>query len=344
MSTPEITFQALLTDWDRLPGRVGDDWEELLPDIQRLIDAIAMSDDEDERALLADELLTCCAPTSAPGATSAPVCVRSSSSAKRCTVAPLTPAPMPQAPDLLTLATELFARMPFEASAMDFEAAFSLDPEPVVLAVTRYTDISCPRRVWLETPRFPVIVRLTVEMPELSAAVLDLQVHADEEAPVLVQCSAPGFDLLAHPCSPRRSCPMPTARPWFSTSNLPRSAAPLSASTSSNTANLWARSASPSKPHPTRWPRAPNLAVTNRWRGQVTLPHPTSSSISPTSPTRRRCVSPCCGMVALPGRPFPQKRSTVIRQLTPPNSTAASPLWPAKTTPRQNWRTAPSAL
>lgn len=57
MRTPEITLQALLAGWDQLPGRVGDDWEELLPDIQRLIDAIATTDDEDERTLLNDELL-----------------------------------------------------------------------------------------------------------------------------------------------------------------------------------------------------------------------------------------------------------------------------------------------
>jgi len=199
MSTPEITFQALLTGWDRLPGRVGDDWEEILPDIQRLIDAIAASDDEDERALLTDELLNLLRPYERAWRHLSSGMREVEQRRKAVYRGSSDTRTMPQAPDLLTLATELRTRMPFEVYAMDAGIAFSLDPEPDVLAVTRYTDITCPRRVWLETPRFPVIVRLTVEMPELSAAVLDLQVHADEEAPVLVQCSAPGFDLLSSP-------------------------------------------------------------------------------------------------------------------------------------------------
>jgi hypothetical protein len=61
-------------------------------------------------------------------------------------------------------------------------------------AITRYTDIACPRRVWVETPRISVVVRLTVEQPEHSAATETLSQLS--EAPVQVQLVAPGFDLL----------------------------------------------------------------------------------------------------------------------------------------------------
>ena len=199
MRTPEITLQALLVGWDQLPGRVGDDWEDLLPHIQRLIDAIATTDDDDERTLLTDELLNLLRPY--------PRAWRNLSAAMRDIEQQRSAVyrgsgfgfSIPEAPpDLLDLASKLRSRMPFEAAARDVEMAFGFEPETAP-TVTRYTDISCPRRVWMETPRFSVIVRLTVEMPELSAAVLDMEVQADEEAPVLVQISAPGFDILNSP-------------------------------------------------------------------------------------------------------------------------------------------------
>ena len=216
MHTPEITLQALLAGWDQLPGRVGDDWEGLLPDIQRLIDAIATTDDEDKRALLADELLDLFRPYERAWRnlrTAMRDIERQRNAIYRGSGFGFS---IPEAPpDLLDLASKLRSKMPFEAAARDVDMAFSLGFEPETTeptvatapTVTRYTDISCPRRVWMETPRFSVIVRLTVEMPELSAAVLDMQVQADEEAPVLVQISAPGFDLLN---SPLQSTPILT--------------------------------------------------------------------------------------------------------------------------------------
>lgn len=64
--------------------------------------------------------------------------------------------------------------------------------------VTRYTDIACPRRVWVETPRVSVVVRLTVEMSRASATVEEMQV--DVSKPVRVRVQAPGFDLLREDC------------------------------------------------------------------------------------------------------------------------------------------------
>jgi hypothetical protein len=48
------------------------------------------------------------------------------------------------------------------------------DPQTAPSPVLRYTDIACPRQVWIETPRIPVVVRLTVQRPAYSAAVQEL--------------------------------------------------------------------------------------------------------------------------------------------------------------------------
>jgi hypothetical protein len=199
MHTPEIILQALLVGWNQWPERVGDDWERLLPDIQRLIDAIATSDDEDERALLADELLDLFRPY--PRAwRHLSAAIRDIERQRSATYRGGDEESLaPTAPDLLSLAADIRLRiMPFETAARD-DVSFSLESESVAPTVIRYTDISAPRRVWVETPRFSVIVRLTMDAPEFSAAVLDMAVHADEEEPVLVQISAPGFDVLSAP-------------------------------------------------------------------------------------------------------------------------------------------------
>lgn len=57
--------------------------------------------------------------------------------------------------------------------------------------VTRYTDIACPRRVWVQTPRISVVVRLTVARPEFSAAAQALELQ--ETLPVRVRVDAPGL-------------------------------------------------------------------------------------------------------------------------------------------------------
>ncbi|MCB0048253.1 MAG: hypothetical protein KDE24_01725, partial [Caldilinea sp.] len=59
---------------------------------------------------------------------------------------------------------------------------------------TRYTDISCPRRVWVAAERVSVVVQLTVDMPTRSAAVSALAVRPD--APVNIRLTAPAFDAL----------------------------------------------------------------------------------------------------------------------------------------------------
>ena len=59
---------------------------------------------------------------------------------------------------------------------------------------TRYTDIACPRRVWIGAERLAVVVRLTVAPPTRSAALQALSVR--EDAPVQIRLTAPAFDLL----------------------------------------------------------------------------------------------------------------------------------------------------
>lgn len=61
-------------------------------------------------------------------------------------------------------------------------------------SITRYTDISCPQRVWKETPRFSVVVRLTVHQPVYSLGTTALSVQ--ENLMLQVQLEAPMFELL----------------------------------------------------------------------------------------------------------------------------------------------------
>ena len=63
-------------------------------------------------------------------------------------------------------------------------------------AITRYTDITCPRRVWVQAPRISVIVRLTAA-PSQAADVAPRALAVRTDAPVQVTIQARGFDLLS---------------------------------------------------------------------------------------------------------------------------------------------------
>jgi hypothetical protein len=63
--------------------------------------------------------------------------------------------------------------------------------------VTRYTDIVCARRVWIKTPRVPVVVRLTTKFPAYSALVEEMSLR--EDLPVQVRIEAPFFEILNAP-------------------------------------------------------------------------------------------------------------------------------------------------
>jgi hypothetical protein len=63
--------------------------------------------------------------------------------------------------------------------------------------VTRYTDISCPRRIWVDAPRVSVVVRLTIRSPQYSAAVGEMVLR--EDLPVQARIVAPLFENLNAP-------------------------------------------------------------------------------------------------------------------------------------------------
>ena len=60
--------------------------------------------------------------------------------------------------------------------------------------ITRYTDISCPRRVWIGTPRVSIVARLTVHPSVYSATNEEFIIRAG--LPVLVRVTAPYFEVL----------------------------------------------------------------------------------------------------------------------------------------------------
>jgi hypothetical protein len=55
--------------------------------------------------------------------------------------------------------------------------------------VTRFTDIVCPRRIWVNSPRVPVVIRLTIQRPDFSVAVEEMVLR--ENLPVQVRIEAP---------------------------------------------------------------------------------------------------------------------------------------------------------
>ena len=63
--------------------------------------------------------------------------------------------------------------------------------------ITRYTDIVCPRQVWVGSSRVSVVVRLTVQQPAHSAAAEKMVLR--EDLPVQVRVEAPFFEPLNAP-------------------------------------------------------------------------------------------------------------------------------------------------
>ncbi len=85
---------------------------------------------------------------------------------------------------------EMFDEMSF---ALD-DANVAPDDDSGPATVTRFTDITCPRQVWVESPRIPVTVRLTLAPVEASAATAAMDLRTD--LPVSVTIDAFGFDVL----------------------------------------------------------------------------------------------------------------------------------------------------
>lgn len=60
--------------------------------------------------------------------------------------------------------------------------------------ITRYTDIVCPRRIWVNSSRVPVVVRLTVQRSALSPSAEEM--FLCEDLPVQVRIEASRFEIL----------------------------------------------------------------------------------------------------------------------------------------------------
>lgn len=62
---------------------------------------------------------------------------------------------------------------------------------------SRFTDISCPKRVWINTPRISLIVRLRVQKHKESSATTELKVLPGASIKILIESTA--FDTLNEP-------------------------------------------------------------------------------------------------------------------------------------------------
>ena len=74
------------------------------------------------------------------------------------------------------------------------EMAEEAAPLPEARTTVRYTDIACPRQVWVQAERFTAVVRLTRERHAGAENVSELRLAADQ--PVVVHVTALQFDLL----------------------------------------------------------------------------------------------------------------------------------------------------
>ena len=74
-------------------------------------------------------------------------------------------------------------------------AAGSRDEGPGPETTILYTDVSCPEKVWLKTPRFPLVLRLT-RKPRLGSRVNEA-LNVEEGQPVRARLApTPFFELL----------------------------------------------------------------------------------------------------------------------------------------------------
>ncbi len=164
------TLEALLTIWNELPDLVGAGWPTLEARLCAYLEQFEAADDEEARARVSRYIQR------------------------------LLEAEVPQVLARLDEVVEELERGKDKASArgvIGHLKTFLSDRTSSRTRrdlVTRYTDISCPRQVWVEAPRISVVVRLTVRPPEHSAAVEALAVQA--ALPVSVRVEAPGFEML----------------------------------------------------------------------------------------------------------------------------------------------------
>lgn len=163
----ETTIAALLTIWDELPTLASDQWKTLEDQLKALLEQFEDAPDRATREQICRTIQR---------------------------ILEATPAALGRFDDE-------FVRLSHEDQGhvrgnFSFQIAKLLGrPGHVASAFTRFTDISCPRRVWIETKRISVVVRLTVLPAGYNDSVEALLLQSGK--PVDVRLEAPGFDILS---------------------------------------------------------------------------------------------------------------------------------------------------
>lgn len=187
MSHPDtlILLQAVSDVWPELPVLVGADWPRFQSELTGLLEQLRAENDPDQEALLRWQVLYRLRPY--------PAALERVNQRQNG----LTTRGGPSSKGLV----------PDYGWRSVVTTAESVRSGPV----TRYTDIACPRRVWVGTPRVSVVVRLTVARPAFSAAVQALTL--DPAQPVRVSIQAPGFTVLSQPVQPMDILPEADSAP-----------------------------------------------------------------------------------------------------------------------------------
>lgn len=178
MNTNEFLIQAIDQLWPELPALIGEDWPQF----------------EAQLAPLLAQVRSDPAGASIPAAQIMALFAGYSEALFR-----------------LALAEQGLRDVAEQESLRGFTYGMTQPAAAAPATVTRYTDIACPRRVWLGAARVAVVVRLTVEALQASASVQALTL--DPAQPVQVRLAAPGFILLSPPVQPIEILPQADSAP-----------------------------------------------------------------------------------------------------------------------------------
>ena len=167
-----LFLRTISSVWDELPLLVGADWPAVEPELIGLLQRLTAADDFDAESLLRYEIWT--------------LLCRYPAAANRVSA---------REDQLRTRSGDpgLDYGLRWVEPAAEAKGVSSV-PAPVV---TRYTDITCPRRVWVIYGRIAVTVGLTVDPSQYSE--VEKELHLLESLPVQVRIAAPGFEVLGEP-------------------------------------------------------------------------------------------------------------------------------------------------
>ncbi len=165
---------ALVVIWKELPDLVGASWVNLEPRLQALLRAFEDAPDEEARARASVQIQNLLEEAAPAALDRLDEVIEQMERGEGYT--PFSHRGVPSLEEIIVQVGQIIERATGRA------------------VVTRYTDIACPRRVWVETPRISAVVRLTVYPPAHSAAVEELALR--EELPVRVRVDASAFEVL----------------------------------------------------------------------------------------------------------------------------------------------------